>query len=48
MAKGTIYGFHRAGLQGLCVGCRKPFIGKGDRCPGCTDALRRRKRHKPR
>jgi rRNA maturation endonuclease Nob1 len=48
MAKGKIYGFHRVGLQGLCVGCHRPFIGKGDRCQSCAQDLRKRKRRKPR
>jgi hypothetical protein len=48
MAKGTIYGYTRVGYRGLCVRCKAPFIGKGDRCSKCADELRVRRRRKPR
>jgi hypothetical protein len=37
-----IYGYTKVGYRGLCIRCKAPFIGKGDRCPSCADELRRR------
>jgi rRNA maturation endonuclease Nob1 len=41
-------GFTRLAYQGLCIGCHRPFIGKGDRCQDCAQRLRERKRRKRR
>jgi hypothetical protein len=47
MGKHT-YGFVRLGLQGVCIGCKNRFVGKGDRCQNCAERLRQRRRRKPR
>jgi hypothetical protein len=43
-----ILGYHRLGYRGLCVGCKAPFVGKGDRCQPCADKLRLRHKRKRR
>jgi hypothetical protein len=48
MASKGSYGFKRAGYRGLCVVCKAPFIGKGDRCQYHRDELVIRRRRKPR
>jgi rRNA maturation endonuclease Nob1 len=45
MAKGWP---HRGQQQGRCQACKNLFVGPGDRCPKCKQALRERKRRKPR
>jgi rRNA maturation endonuclease Nob1 len=41
-------GFTRLSYRGVCVSCRRRFVGKGDRCQDCAQRLRDRKRRKPR
>jgi hypothetical protein len=36
------------GYRGICIRCKAPFIGKGDRCQQCADDLRKRRKRKPR
>jgi hypothetical protein len=39
---------YRGMVQGRCRACKDKFIGPGDRCPKCKQALLDRKRRKPR
>jgi rRNA maturation endonuclease Nob1 len=34
--------------RGICIRCKSPFVGPGDRCQSCADDLRKRRRPKPR
>jgi rRNA maturation endonuclease Nob1 len=47
MGKGPAMLF-RGRKAGYCIGCRREFVGPGERCQDCQQKLRARKRRKPR